>query len=92
MCTSIVEVVPTDGEGKGERGWFPLTHAVVSYDHPHHALFEEAIVIDFVNEAFGPGARVAVEISLDAAKAFRDALNRAIDQADEVEGIRLRDT
>lgn len=92
MCTSIVEIVATDGEGKGERGWFPLTHAVVSYDHPHHALFEEAIVMDFVNEAMGPSARVAVEISLDAAKALHGALSRAIAAAEEVEGIRIRGT
>jgi len=92
VCTSIVEIVATDGEGKGEKGWFPLTHAVVSYDHPHHALFEEAIVIDFVNEAMGPSARVAVEISLDAAKALQAALTRAIEGAEEVEGIRIRDT
>lgn len=92
MCTSIVEIVATDGEGKGEKGWFPLTHAVVSYDHPHHALFEEAIVIDFVNEAMGPSARVAVEISLEAAKALQAALNRAIEAAEEVEGIRIRGT
>ena len=92
MCTSIVEIVPTDGEGKGAKGWFPLTRAVVSYDHPHHALFEEAIVIDFVNDAMGPGARVAVEISLEAAKAFQGALARAIEAAEAAEGIRLRDT
>jgi hypothetical protein len=29
--------------GKGADGWFALMHAVVSYDHPHHALLEEAI-------------------------------------------------
>ena len=49
MCTSIVEVVGADGAGKGGDGWFSLTHSVVSYDHPHHALLEEAITIDFVN-------------------------------------------
>ena len=27
-----------DGAGKGGDGWFSLTHSVVSYDHPHHAL------------------------------------------------------
>jgi hypothetical protein len=92
VCTSIVEIVPTDGEGKGEKGWFSLTHAVVSYDQPHHALFDEAIVIDFVNESMGPSARVAVEISLDAAKALQGALTRAIEAAEEVEGIRIRNT
>ncbi len=92
MCTSIVEIVAAQGEGKGEGGWFELTNAVVSYDHPHHALFEEAIVIDFLNANLGPDARVAVEISLDSAKALSAALARAIAAADEVEGIRLRGT
>jgi hypothetical protein len=92
VCTSIVEIVAADGQGKGEGGWFPLTNAVVSYDHPHHALLEEAIVIDFLNSAMGPSARVAVEITLESAKALSAALIRAIDAAEEVEGIRLRDT
>jgi hypothetical protein len=55
MCTSIVEVVGADGVGKGGEGWFDLTHSVVSYDHPHHALLDEAITIDFVNAPLGPG-------------------------------------
>ena len=66
MCTSIVEIVDAYGAGKGGDGWFDLTHSVVSYDHPHHALLEEAITIDFVNRALGPGARVAVELTLEA--------------------------
>jgi len=90
MCTSIVEIVGADGAGKGEGGWFALTHAVVSYDHPHHALLEEAIVIDFVNEAMGPEARAAVELSLDAAKALSGALTRAIAQAEIEESERRR--
>jgi hypothetical protein len=40
----------------------------------------------------GPSARVAVEISLDAAKALQGALTRAIEAAEEVEGIRIRNT
>lgn len=92
MCTSIVEIVAAQGQGKGEGGWFELTNAVVSYDHPHHALLEEAIVIDFVNSNLGPGARVAVEITLESAKALSAALSRAIEAADEVEGIRVRGT
>jgi Family of unknown function (DUF6295) len=90
MCTSIVEVVSASGAGKGSDGWFDLTHSVVSYDHPHHALLEEAITIDFVNEALGPGTRVAVELTLDAAKALSGALMRAIEAAEEVEGERHR--
>jgi Family of unknown function (DUF6295) len=90
MCTSIVEIVGAEGAGKGNDGWFALTHSVVSYDHPHHALLEEAITIDFVNEALGAGARVAVELTLDAAKALSGALTRAIAAADEVESERVR--
>jgi len=92
MCTSIVEIVEADGAGKAGEGWFKLTHSVVSYDHPHHALFEEAINIDFVNPALGPGARVAVELSLEAAKELSGALTRAIEAAEIVESGRLRGT
>jgi hypothetical protein len=91
MCTSIVEIVEADGAGKGEDGeWFKLTHSVVSYDHPHHALLEEAITIDFVNRALGPSARVAVELSLDAAKELSAALARAIAAAEIEESARWR--
>jgi hypothetical protein len=71
-------------------GWFDLTHSVVSYDHPHHALLEEAITIDFVNSALGPGARVAVELTLQSAKELSGALSRAIEAAEIEEGARLR--
>jgi hypothetical protein len=92
MCTSIVEIVEAAGAGKGETGWFDLTHSVVSYDHPHHALYEEAINIDFVNRALGPSARVAVELSLEAAKQLNAALTRAIEAAEIEEGARHRGT
>jgi hypothetical protein len=92
MCTSIVEIVKAEGSGKGEEGWFDLATAVVSYDHPHHALLEDAINIDFVNPSLGPGARVAVEITLDSARELSAALARAIAAADEVERERLRGT
>jgi len=90
MCTSIVEIVGADGAGKSSDGWFELTHSVVSYDHPHHALLEEAITIDFVNEALGPGARVAVELTLESAKELSGALARAIEVAEIEESARVR--
>ena len=92
MCTSIVEIVAADGAGKSEDGWFHVTHSVVSYDHPHHALFEEAINLDFVNPALGPSARVAVELSLESAKELNAALARAIAEAEIVESGRRRNT
>ena len=92
MCTSIVEIAGAQGAGKGVDGWFDLTNAVVSYDHPHHALLEEAITIDFVNPALGPGARVAVEITLESAKALSVALAKASAAAEIEESARVRGT
>lgn len=88
MCTSIVQIVDAEGAGKGGDGWFAVSHAVVSYDHPHHAFLKEAIAIDFVNQALGPGARAAVELSLESAKELSGALIRAIAQAEVEEGAR----
>lgn len=88
MCTSVVEIVPAEGAGKTDGGWFPVTRAVVSYDHPHHAMLDEAITIDFVNHELGPEARAAVEITLESAKAFAAALVRAIAEAEEMEAKR----
>ncbi len=90
MCTSIVEIVGAEGTGKGEAGWFALTHSVVSYDHPHHALLEEAITIDFMNQELDPGARAAVELTLDSAKALSGALAKAIAAAELEESARSR--
>jgi len=90
MCTSIVEVVAAEGAGKGNDEWFALTHSVVSYDHPHHALLDEAITLDFVNQTLGPAARAAVELTLDSAKALSGALLRAIAAAEIEERARLR--
>ncbi|HWI29752.1 MAG TPA: DUF6295 family protein [Stellaceae bacterium] len=90
MCTSIVEIVSAEGAGKGVEGWFKLTHSVVSYDHPHHALLEEAITLDFVNSTLGPEARVAVELTLQSAKELNAALTKAIAAAEIEEAARMR--
>ncbi len=83
MCTMIVKQVKIDGSGKGVEGWFTLTGANVSYDHPFHAPVEHALNIDFVNEAQGPGARVAVELSAEAARALVDTIQAVLKKADE---------
>ena len=57
MCTSIVEIAGAEGAGRSMDGWFSLTHSVVAYDHPQHALLEEAVTIDFLNPTKGAGAR-----------------------------------
>jgi hypothetical protein len=88
MCTSIVEIAPANGMGRGGEDWFALTHSVVAYDHARHALLEDAITIDFINRGLPPGARAAVELTLEAAKALNEALARAIAAAEMEEAQR----
>jgi hypothetical protein len=78
----IVEQVEMDGSGKGTGGWFPVRQANVSYDHPYHAPWEHALNIDFVNEAQGPGARVAVELSVESARALGETILAVLAQAE----------
>ena len=88
MCTSIVEIAAVDGMAKRGDDWFDLTEAVVSYDHARHALLDDAITIDFINTDLPPGARAAVELSLESAKALQAALATAIAEAEEEEAER----
>lgn len=82
MCTMIVKQVEIDGSGKGASGWFTLRQANVSYDHPFDAPLEHALNLDFVHEAQGPGARVAVELSVESARALVDAIQAVLAQAE----------
>ena len=82
MCTSIIEIAPAEGMAKRGPAWFPLTQAVVAYDHARHAPLGDVITLDFINTSLDPGARAAVELTLDSAKALRAALDRAIRAAD----------
>jgi hypothetical protein len=82
MCTMISEQVKIDGSGKGAGGWFTLSEADVSYDHPFDAPFEHALNIDFVNESLGPGARVAVELSVEAARTLVNSILAVLDRAE----------
>src|SRR5512134_3645742 len=88
MCTSIVEIAPADGMAKSADGWFPLTHSVVAYDHARHAVLADVITLDFLNSTLAPGARAAVELTLDAAKALNAALAKAIVEAELEEAQR----
>jgi hypothetical protein len=80
----IAKQVEIDGSGKGTTGWFTLRQANVSYDHPFDAPLEHALNIDFVNEAQGPGARVAVELSEASARTLVEAILAVLDQAEIV--------
>ncbi len=82
MCTMISTQVKIAGSGKGSSGWFNVSQADVSYDHPFSAPLEHALNIDFVNEALGPGARVAVELSAESARALVEAINAVLARAE----------
>jgi hypothetical protein len=82
MCTMIVEKVRIEGSAKGTGGWFKLEGAHVSYDHPFNAPFEHALNIDFVNESQGPSARVAVEMSAEAARELVSTILSVLKQAE----------
>lgn len=82
MCTMIVEKVSIEGSGKGTSGWFKLEQANVSYDHPFDAPLEHALNIDFVNESLGASARVAVELSEQAARDLVKTILAVLNQAE----------
>ena len=82
MCTMIVNQAVIDGSGKGSDGWFTVRQVNVSYDHPYHAPLEHALNIDFVDEAQGPGARVAVELTLESARHLVETIQAVLGRAE----------
>ncbi len=82
MCTMIVQQIAIEGSGKGRDDWFNVRQASVSYDHPFHVPLEHALNIDFVNEAQGPSARVAVELNAASARALAETILAVLDRAD----------
>jgi hypothetical protein len=82
MCTMISKQAAIVGSGKGTGGWFTVSQANVSFDHPFSVPFEHALNIDFVNEALGPGARVAVELDAQSARTLVEAINAVLARAE----------
>jgi hypothetical protein len=81
MCTYQTTNAAIDGSGKGANGWFPLTRATVYVDHPVHAPFAHTVNIDLANPELGPGARVAVELTEEAALTLIDSIRTALASA-----------
>ena len=86
MCTSILESATLAGSAKGARGWFRVDRANVGYDHPFHANLDHALTIDLVDET-GIDQRVAVELTIDAARELAAAILAAVEQAEAYEGL-----
>jgi hypothetical protein len=78
----LVKQAEISGSGKGANGWFTVRQANVSYDHPFNAPLEHALNIDFVNEAQGPGARVAVELSVESARSLVETILAVLARAE----------
>jgi len=78
----LVHQAKISGSGKGTKGWFALREANVSYDHPFDLPLEHALNIDFVNEAEGPGARVAVELTPESARKLAHTILEMLERAE----------
>jgi hypothetical protein len=81
MCTYLTERIQITGSGKGAAGWFRLSDASVYFDHPVHAMAEHTLNIDFLNPGVGPGARVAVELTAESARALAKAIEATLASA-----------
>ena len=81
MCTYVTERTAVNGSAKGPRGWFRLSHATVYVDHPYFTPLDHTLNIDLVDEAAGPAARVAVELSPESARALVARVEAALARA-----------
>jgi hypothetical protein len=81
VCTYLTETISIAGSGKGATGWFRVTDATVYFDHPVHALAEHTLNIDFTNPSRGAGARVAVELTAESARALVQAIEATLASA-----------
>jgi hypothetical protein len=82
MCTTISTTVAVDGAAKGGAAWFPVTAAVVGFDHATATAAEHAVLLDFVDPTRGPGARVAVELDLASGRSLLAALEAVLAAAE----------
>ncbi len=78
MCTYQTHKIAIDGSGKARTGWIRLTDATVYVDHPVHMPQAHTVNIDLLNPSKGPSARVALELTEEAALALADAIHAAI--------------
>ena len=80
MCTYVTERLAVRGSAKGTTAWLRVTEASVYWDHPQHALAEHTLNLDFLNPERGPGARVALELTEESARALVRAILAVLPQ------------
>jgi hypothetical protein len=92
MCTSIIEIARAEGMAKRGDEWFPLSQAVVAYDHARHAPLGDVITLDFINIALEPGARAGIELTAGDGQGVApgDCCRRVRGGGSEGQGRRLR--
>jgi len=74
----LIEVVRAAGMGERGDEWFPLSQAVVAYDHARHAPLGDVITLDLINMDLEPGARAGIELTNGQQQGVRVLLDRAI--------------
>ncbi|HVB50395.1 MAG TPA: DUF6295 family protein [Acidimicrobiales bacterium] len=79
MCTYQTERLSLEGSAKTPEGWTSMTDATVYFDHPVHYGAGHALLIDVLNPAKGPSARVALELSPESARALANAILHSLD-------------
>ena len=78
MCTYLTETLPLAGSAKGTAQWLRFTKASVYVDHPYDAPYAHTLNIDLTDPEQGPSARVALELTEQAARALIAAIERAL--------------
>jgi hypothetical protein len=79
VCTYQTETLSLRGSAKTPDGWTAMTNASVYFDHPVHYPAGHALLIDVLNPAKGPSARVALELSAESARELANAILRSLD-------------
>jgi hypothetical protein len=79
VCTYQTQTLSLRGSAKTPEGWTAMTDASVYFDHPVHYPAGHALLIDVLNPAKGPSARVALELSAESARDLANAILRSLD-------------
>ena len=79
MCSYSTTRTALSGSAKRESGWVGVTDASIYCACPFHSLLDETINIDlFLKNR--PGERVALELSVESARAFALAILETIER------------
>jgi hypothetical protein len=84
MCTWVTMSTEVEGSGKGPEGaWIRFTDAHVYFDHPQNSKMNHALMVDLVDGAGGPSARVAIELNTESARKLVQAIEGALAAVDD---------